>query len=418
MSGTASVEAYRGLVEVSHLIQSIEKRDVLLESVLKVAKRVMRAEAASIFLHSGGELRLAMALNGDNPVLAPGWALPRGRGIAGWVFEHGQPLFVPDAYAEPRFDQSADRASGFTTRSLLAAPLGGGNGPIGVLEVLNPVGRPRFDEGEQEVFLAYADLTSTALAKLESLELQRDRERFLRDMEIAADIQNEFLGEAAPKRVGGCAFAIRSRSAARVGGDFHGIFPKPGGAVDFFVGDVSGKGIPASLMMARFLSAMPFVLEASTGPSAALEALNRRFCPAMVRGMFVTLCIGRADTRRQSIAFASAGHPPPWMLSASGAPQLLPMHPSLPLGILSEATYDGIERPFRPGDGFFLCTDGLLESHGSGGQRDFGDQLALILPCSESDPEEVAAAVERAEFRYRNGSEPSDDMTILTGAYR
>jgi sigma-B regulation protein RsbU (phosphoserine phosphatase) len=418
MSGAASVEAYRGLVEVSHLIQSIEKRDVLLKSVLNVARRVMRAEAASIFLFGGGELRLAMALNGDNPVPAQGWAVPRGCGIAGWVFEHGQPLFVSDAYAEPRFDQSADRASGFVTRSLLAAPLRGGKDPIGVLQVLNPVGRPRFDEGEQEVFLAYADLTSTALAKLESLELQRERERLLRDMEIAADIQNEFLGEAAPKRVGGCTFAVRSRSAARVGGDFHGIFPRPGGAVDFFVGDVSGKGIPASLMMARFLSAMPFVLEAAAGPPAALEALNRRFCPAMVRGMFVTLCIGRADTRSQSMAIASAGHPPPWILPASGSPQPLPVQPSLPLGIVSDAAFNGIEIPFRPGDGFFLCTDGLLESRGTGGQRDFGDQLAGIFPGGAPDPEEVAAAVERAEFRHRNGSEPSDDMTILTGAYR
>ena len=418
MSASASVEAYRGLVEVSHLIQSIDKRDVLLRSVLNVAKRVMRAEAASIFLQSGGDLRLAMALNGESPVPAPGWALPRGSGIAGWVFEHGQPLFVPDVCLEPRFDQSADRSSGFTTRSLLAAPLLSGNGPIGVLEVLNPVGRPRFDEGEQEVFLAYADLTSTALTKLESLELQRDRERLLRDMEIAAEIQNEFLGEVAPKRVGGCAFSVRSRSAARVGGDFHGIFPRADGAVDFFVGDVSGKGIPASLMMARFLSAMPFVLEASTGPSAALQALNRRFCPAMVRGMFVTLCIGRADTRCQSIRFASAGHPPPWILPSTGSPLALAMQPALPLGILAEADFHEIELPFRPGDGFFLCTDGLLESRSGGGMRDFGDRLPEILRCGESDPEEVAAAVEQAEFHHRNGSEPSDDMTILSGAYR
>src|SRR5262249_49286776 len=151
---------YRGLVEVSALINGITESEELLPAVLDVARRVMNAEAASLFLLTpDGNLQLAVASSdaGSKDVQPHRILVPRGRGISGWVLEHGQPLLVPNAYEDPRFYREADKATGFHTRSVLCVPLVRNAKEIGVLQVLNPVGRDTFDQADLAAFSAYGN---------------------------------------------------------------------------------------------------------------------------------------------------------------------------------------------------------------------------------------------------------------------
>src|SRR5882757_8698974 len=136
---------YKGLVEVSALINEITESRELLPAILDVARRVMEVEAASLFLvNADGELELTCASGGAMAATSAPQAritVPRGRGIAGWVLEHGEPLLVADAYSDPRFFADADKKTGFRTRSILCVPLQRNGKEIGVLQLLNPVGR-------------------------------------------------------------------------------------------------------------------------------------------------------------------------------------------------------------------------------------------------------------------------------------
>src|SRR5215217_2263604 len=152
------LEVYKGLVEVSALINGITESAELLPAILDVARRVMDVEASSLFLvDSAGNLELVTSSNSNGHSGPPPQkvVVPRGRGISGWVLEHSQSLLVPDAYADPRFYRETDRQTGFRTRSILCVPLNRHGKEIGVLQVLNPVGRKSFDLADLGAFEAY-----------------------------------------------------------------------------------------------------------------------------------------------------------------------------------------------------------------------------------------------------------------------
>jgi phosphoserine phosphatase RsbU/P len=413
-----SLAIHKGLVEVSCLINSIMDHDELLRAILAVARRVMGAEAASIFLvdERSGALRLEMDARGDENYERPGIVLPPGQGIAGWVFEHQKALVIPDAEADARFYKDADKSTGFVTRSLLCAPLGLGGKRLGVIEVLNAIGREGFEESDVEPFTAYADLTATALEKLRSIERLREQERVERDLAIAGDIQRELLGRGVPSRPGFFRFAARNTPAAAVGGDFHGVFPRANGDVDFVVGDVSGKGIPASLLMAQTLSALPFVFDASGGPATALSVLNDKFSEAMIRGMFITVVAGRLRRSSRTASLSSAGHCRPILVRADGAAEFVSVPSSLPVGVVAGTAYDECSVALGEGDRLVFYTDGLAESRGADGEM-FEARLLEAAAGPHESPEALLERILEAERRHRGEAPLLDDLTVLAGGF-
>jgi phosphoserine phosphatase RsbU/P len=410
---------YRGLVEVSCLINSITDYDELLRAILDVARRVMAAEAASIFLldPSSGDLRLEMDSRGGGSYTRPGIVIPAGMGIAGWVFLNRETLLVPDAYADPRFYREADSHTGFTTRSLLCAPLMAGSRPVGVIEVLNPEGRAAFEEEDVEPFSAYADLTATAIAKLQSLERLREKDRMDRDLAIASEIQADLLARALPPALPGARFDAFTAPSAAVGGDFHGVFPRDDGATDFVIGDVSGKGVPASLLMAQTFSALPFVFDSSPDPSAALASLNRRFAERTVRGMFITMIAGRLIPSTREVLLAAAGHCPPVLVAADGTASRLEVPSAPPVGVLPTTSYTHTARRLADGDRLVLFTDGVTEARRRSGGGFFEALLPGALDGVHTGPGDLVRRLLAAVERHSEGAKPGDDLTILAGGF-
>ena len=120
-----SLKIYKGLVEVSGLINSITDYNELLRAILDVARRVVLAEAGSLFFvnKETGSLELAITSSAEGEFSETRISVPHGRGIAGWVVAHAQSLLIPNAYADARFYKEADQQTGFRTRSILCAPL-------------------------------------------------------------------------------------------------------------------------------------------------------------------------------------------------------------------------------------------------------------------------------------------------------
>jgi sigma-B regulation protein RsbU (phosphoserine phosphatase) len=409
---------YKGLVDVSALINAISDFDELLPAILDVARRVMHAEASSLFLlNKEGDLELTVATNSQGEVAAPKIVVPRGRGIAGWVLENRKSLLVPDAYADPRFYTEADKSSGFKTRSILCVPLVHETTQIGVLQVLNPIGKEAFDDADLEAFEAYAHLASTAIDKLRAFERQREQERVERELTLAGEIQQSFLPKSLPKH-SGIEFAAAYRPARNVGGDFYDVVAAGADAIYFVIGDVSGKGIPAALLMAQALSMLRPMIEPESQPAAVLKRWNNMLCTQTIRGMFITAILGRVIPSQHRVEIASAGHCQPLRVSRGNEITEVKCESAPPLGILPGIEYRMTAATLAPGEWLAFYTDGLVESFNAERAELGKEGVVKLLRGKFDSANNVAETLARGESNHRGEAEPHDDMTLLVFGFR
>ena len=193
------------LSQVAAAISSVMEFQPLIEMIMEKSKEVMNAEASSLMMLDveTNELTFNVA-TGEKGAALREIRLPVGKGIAGWVAEHKEPLLVPDAYADPRFNREADKMSGFQTRSILCVPLMIQERILGVVQVLNPRGRESFAEGDRRVFTSFADQAAIAVENTRLYEEIKQRAEELREAlerERWLTIQRDKLGKYVPKTV-------------------------------------------------------------------------------------------------------------------------------------------------------------------------------------------------------------------------
>ena len=409
-----SVAIYKGLVEVSALINSITDFGELLSAILDVARRVMHAEAGSLFLldETSGDLELTIARGPAGKTLAARIKLPRGRGIAGWVFENQRSLLVEDAYRDSRFYPDVDKSTGFVTRSVLCIPLLQGSAKMGVLQVLNPLDKPHFDNLDLEAFEAYGNMVATAITKLRALERDREQQILERDLTLATEIQHSFLPDVLPS-TSLLSLAAHYRPARVIAGDFYDVFERSPGEFYFALGDVSGKGISAALMMAQAVSMLRLIVHAGISPGDALGRWNARVCSRTIRGMFITAVLGKIRPRQGLIEFAVAGHGPPLIRHADLTVTAPVIQAAPPLGISRDLVFSVNQIHLLPGDQAIFYTDGLVESFNALHEPVSMDRVKAVLAQPLNGAEGIVAALTQLEAEHRGKMPPHDDMTIL-----
>jgi len=215
-----------------------------------------------------------------------------------------------------------------------------------------------------------------------------------RDLETAREIQTRLLPVVPPSLTGLDAAAML-RPSTVVGGDFFDIVPMPD-RVAVAVGDVSGKGIPAALLMVMTRTLLREIARGEAQPAEVLTRLNASLCRDMPPSMFVTLALAVLDPARVGeVRLALAGHPPPVRVSRGGAAAVSPG--GLPLGAFETAAYDEQDVALGPGDALVLYSDGAIETEGGDGRR---PGLAGLCEALAAGPE-VAAAGRAAELCAR-----------------
>ena len=406
------LHVYKGLVEVSALINGITDSAELMPAILDVARRVFKVQAASLFLvNAAGDLEL-MHASGADDIASARIVVPRGQGISGWVLEHRLPQLVPDAYEDPRFYRDADRQTGYRTRSILCAPLTRNDIDIGVLQILNPLDRDQFDVSDLEAFTAYGTLAATAIDKLRTIKRQHEQQRNAQESAIARDIQKSFLPQNLPQRPE-ISFAASYRPAQNVGGDFYDVIAVAPDEFYFVIGDVSGKGTPAALLMAQALSILRLILAPGISPMTVLARWNETLCGHTIRGMFVTAIVGRIVPSLHHVELASAGHPSPLRVRAGGGASEEVMPSAPPLGIVPEIPGRSHQLTLTPGERLVFFTDGLTESFNAAKVPLDLDGVERLLNEDFSRTADVVAALERGEAAHRQDAAPHDDLTIL-----
>jgi serine phosphatase RsbU (regulator of sigma subunit) len=212
-----------------------------------------------------------------------------------------------------------------------------------------------------------------ALAALEAVRMHRmrlDKERQDRELQLARGIQQGLLPRSEPA-LRGFQVAARSESCYEVGGDYYDFIPLEDGRLSLVVADVSGKGTPASLLMASVHASLQ-ALAGSVPPAALMRRLNRFLYLNTQPNKFVTLLYAELDPQRQRLAYVNAGHVPPFVLGASGARRRLEVGGPV-LGLLEEAAFEEGALQLDSRDVVAVVTDGATEAL-SQADQEFGDQ--------------------------------------------
>jgi phosphoserine phosphatase RsbU/P len=404
------VEDLRILTEVSATISSTLDMKELMTLVMEKAKSVMDAEACSILLYNRDtnklEFEVALCNEGEaSDLLKKKITLDIGQGIAGWVAKNRELLIIRDVKSDKRFFQDADKLTGFETRNLIAAPLIGRRGLIGVAELIN-LKRDDYDlELLRMLTKQFAIAIENALYHTESLE----KERLKQEIEIAATLQKSFLPESPVFRKGGIMTAAVNIPAKQVGGDLYDFIEPVDGKVGVFIGDVSGKGVSAALYMAKIISDFRYLAHEVGSPETVMNRLNT-VLSRTPRGMFLTGIYMIIDTVKGDLKASAAGHPPfLWITGHEVKVTSLPAGP--PLGIIPE-DYPVSRLSLNKGDRLVLLTDGVFEAKNREGGRIGFDAVVDFVQKHAADENIIDKLTDHVN-EFSKGVEQTDDLTIV-----
>ena len=414
------VESLRRCFELCALISSSIDVDDVLDRIMTASRQALDAETCSLLLTDAesGDLVFAVAQGPVAHLLPKGRVLRRGEGVAGWVQMNAKPVLVPDAYADPRFSPEVDRQTGYRTNTIMSVPLAVKNKPIGVASLINKNGGGPFTEADLELFTIIAAQASIAIdnARLHTAMLAKQRMEF--ELEIAASIQRDFLPHS-PPCVPGFELAGASISCDSTGGDYYDYLPHPDPASTGFsvaVGDVSGHGIPAALLMA---SARAFIRARSAMPGMLVEMIadvNRLMSrDAGQSGRFMTLFWLALDPASGQMSYVKAGHDPAMVYN----PRTKAFHDldvkGIPLGV--EACW-GFEqasrRGFETGEVIAIGTDGIWECRNAAGEMYGKARLRQVIAdhASLHARDILQAALDDVEA-FRGQAPRQDDLTLV-----
>jgi sigma-B regulation protein RsbU (phosphoserine phosphatase) len=328
---------------------------------------------------------------------------------------------IVDAYTDPRFNPDFDKQTGYRTRSLLCLPMMNSKGKlVGVIQVLNKKNKEVFDERDESLLAALGAHAAVALERAQLTEAYVEKQRMEEALKLAHDIQMSMLPKRFPPFPHRPEFALYAaiEPAREVGGDFYDFMLIDDDHLGFAIGDVSGKGVPASLFMSVAKTLLRVTAGKRSHPGAVLAELNNELCRDNDTGMFVTLFYGILHLRTGKLEYGSGGHNPPYVLSQNGAAEALEQTGGMALGILEGVTYRTKQITLQAGEGLFLYTDGVTEAMDSAGNLFSERRLQEFLQrAPKLSPTELIQNVVSEVKRFSCGAEQSDDITALAIQY-
>lgn len=271
--------------------------------------------------------------------------------------------------------------------------------------------------GDDEIArLAYLFNKMSADLKNYMNELKKttaEKERLLKEIEIARGIQQSFLPDSAPKMDGMDITAV-SLPARVVGGDFYDFIPLGEDKWGLVVADVSGKGIPAALFMALSRALVRASATGTLSPAEAIQHANDLILQDSKAEMFVTLFYAILDVKTKMLRYANAGHNPPLHVSASTQNVVLLKAQGVPIGIMTDVEASNSEISLKSGDVVVLYTDGVTEANNDRKEEFEMERLTEVVVANRAlSADEIMAKI-REELAKFVGSHPQfDDITVM-----
>lgn len=337
--------------------------------------------------------------------------IPMGEGLIGACIRDNQVLLANHAGEESRLLRRVDHDSGYHTEQVLCVPLLVEGKVIGALQLLNkPAG---FTETDAGLLGLLGHFAATAIDS-ERLHQENEGARLIKhELALAHEVQARMLPDR-PVSMDGLDCVGFCRPARSIGGDYYDLLPLEDGQFALTLGDVSGKGIPAAVMMASIQTLLRTLLQRDANHLAAvLSALSQTLYETSTPERYSTLFCGVVSRDRATLTYVNAGHVPPLLLHGDGSMERLPGG-GPPIGIIPGASFEQLSIHLEPGDTLVVISDGIVEARNHAG--DFWEEVEIerVLLSNPAAslaqvPELLCAAVDN----FAAGAEQYDDMTVV-----
>jgi phosphoserine phosphatase RsbU/P len=395
------------LLEIAKSVATPLDLDEVIEAILKSLREVVSYDAAAIYLVSRSTLALELARDIGYPEGSEGaFGLQVGQGIVGWVAKTGEPLIVPDVSRDPRYVSARP-----STRSELAAPLLVGGRTIGVFN-LESDSPDTYHEGHLELVSAFAAQAAIAVERARLTRELLGRRNLEKELAIARDIQQSFLPKEAPM-IPGFDLAGTALAHDQVGGDYYDFIPASETRIGLAIADVSGKGIPAALIMAGFRMSLLAEIRNEFTIRAVMRKVNSLLHESLERERFVTAFYGVLDIKNKVFIYSNGGHNPPLLRRANGAIEYL-TEGGVALSVLADSVYADCPVHLGPGDVIVMFTDGVSEAESPTGEQ-FG-QLRIeevVTQLASRTSQEIVDGLVQAVLDWVRERGPNDDLTLV-----
>ncbi len=402
-----------GLIsKVGVALLSSKGLDDTLDQVASLVFDAVPAERVVIMLRdakSDDELLIRVARERGKP--EPLTEVRISRTVMHEVVENGKSVLTSDAQHDPKFASQTIVLQGI--RSVLAVPLCVDERHVfGLIYADSPTYESTFKEEHLDILTTLASVASIRVENVSLLDERIDRERMERELALATEIQQRFQPDGPPV-VEGFEFQGISFSCYEIGGDYYDFIERHDGKMLVALGDVSGKGTAAALLMSSLHAAVHAQVAAKTPLEEMVVSVNKYLSDNTPSNRFITLFVTELDETDGSLKFINAGHNPPILARANGSIELL-QSGGLPLGLMGFAEYETGYARLGHGDVLFIYSDGVSEANNLN-EDEFGmDRLKSVISENVArSASGIRDKVEGALSEFTGTAAPNDDITIV-----
>jgi sigma-B regulation protein RsbU (phosphoserine phosphatase) len=395
------------LLEVEKSLSLTLNLNELLELILDSLSKVVRYDAAVIFLIDKEKQEIEhIKARGFDPALEPDLQLKIGEGLAGWAAKTQSSLIVPNVVEDPRYVEAR-----VETRSGMVVPILSQNRIIGVFSLENDE-LDAYHQQDLELLEAFASLAAVSLERARQHEEILEKRKLEEELSIARRIQQSFLPRRKPELAGFDISGINVPSE-QVGGDYYDFIPIIENQMGIAIADVSGKGIPAALIMASFRASLIAEIRNNYAIRSIMFKVNNLLFESTAWENYVTAVYGVLDMKNHIFTFSNGGHNAPILRHADGKMEYL-TEGGVALGMFENSRYE--ERPvgLTPGEITVFYTDGVTEAKNRS-EEEFGTRrLKQVIDDSHQlSARRIRENIYDAVRRFTGDVPQADDITLM-----
>jgi serine phosphatase RsbU (regulator of sigma subunit) len=419
VAGLSTIDKLRMLLDITKTISRSLDLDEVLNLVMDTLDSLIPYDAAGIYLVKcsrplaqwEGEpdetcVFHTQAVRGYDIDDLQELHLKMGEGLIGHVAVTGKPYISHDTRQDPRYINARSR-----TRSEMVAPIISNNEVIGVFD-LESDDLEAYSDDDLEVLMLLASQVAIIIEKVMLHDQLIEKQRLVAQLEVARQVQLELLPPRDPQLEG---FDISAYNfpTEEVSGDYYDWVRIYEDQIGIVIADVSGKGVPAALLMAFLRASLRAATHIGYAPHISMTKVNYLLWESIERNQFVTAFYGILDATNRTLAYSNAGHSPALLMNADGTAKF-EERGGVPLGMFRDTRYYEYFETLEPGQALVLYTDGVTEATNAAGEEYGRDRLVEAVRQSRHlSAREMVDFIHRDLAAWTEGRGLSDDVTVF-----
>ena len=408
-----AVEELSILNEIAITISSAHSLDRVVELIVQKCIKHLKVEQGAVMLlqeeNQDSPFR-TMVRQADASTMSRILPFRLDTQLTGWMLKNQKPLVINDFDKDDRFQKG--ELEDFSIHSLLSAPLRLKGKMIGLLTVFNKKIGSGFSDDDQRLL---SIISAQSAQVIDNARLHEEEKTYLmmqEQMRLARDIQMRLLPESSPQ-IEGYEIAGYSVAAQEVGGDYYDFIPYDEDRLAICLGDVSGKGIPAAMLMSNLQATLRGQVLAKVSPKDCLSRSNTLLYHSTDFKKFATVFYGVVDFKNHQLIYTNGGHDDPIFFSIDKEPQRLSSGGTV-LGFVEQFTYTEDTVPLKPNDFFVIYSDGITEAMNLQ-EEEFGEErlMAVIKKFNDQTPQKIIDEIIKSVDAHVGTAPQMDDMTLV-----